>query len=208
MADTRTIHLVDDEEAIRRATGFLLRTSGFVVQTYTSGVEFLAAAGTAQPGCVLLDIRMPEMDGLEVQQALLDRGIAFPVVVLTGHGDVALAVRAIKAGAVEFIEKPFQKLVLFAAIEEAFLRLADVGRDRVNAADATTKISALTPRERDVFDGMVSGHPNKIIAYNLDISSRTVEVHRASVMGKLKVRSLSQALRIAFAAGLGAEATV
>jgi two-component system, LuxR family, response regulator FixJ len=198
----RIVHLVDDEEAIRRSAGFMLKTSGYVVETYASGVEFLKAKAPA-PGCILLDVRMPEMDGLEVQQALRERGVSLPVIVLTGHGDVNVAVRAMKQGAVDFIEKPFEKAVLLSAIEEAFRRLehADRGRDR--AEDATVRLEALTPRERDVLEGLARGLPNKTIAYDLGISPRTVEIHRANLMDKLEVRSLSDALRIAFAAGLG-----
>ncbi|MDB5736687.1 MAG: fixJ [Sphingomonas bacterium] len=204
MTDRRTIHLVDDDEAIRRSIGFLLKTSGFDVIAYPSGVDFLAAAGSAIPGCVLLDIRMPDIDGLEVQRRLHDRGISLPVVVLTGHGDVTLAVRAIKAGAVDFLEKPFEKIALLAAIEDAFQRLEDAGRVQVDAGEAAVRLAALTPRERDVLEGLVRGQPNKITAYELGISTRTVEVHRANLMQKLKVRSLSDVLRLSFAAGLGA----
>jgi len=152
------------------------------------------------PGCVLLDIRMPGLDGLDVQRTLNERGSDFPVIILTGHGDIALSVRALKAGAVDFIEKPFGKAELIAALEEAFARLDDNGRHRLDAAAANVRLAALTPRERDVLDGLVAGLPNKTIAFDLEISSRTVEVHRANLMSKLGVRSLSQMLRIAFAA--------
>lgn len=201
----RHIHLVDDDEAIRRSASFMLRTSGYVVKTYGSGVEFLDAAGDVVPGCVLLDVRMPEMDGLEVQQALKARGVLLPVIVMTGHGDVNVAVQAMKAGAVDFIEKPFEKAVLLSAIDEGFSRLDQAGRRNARAEDARARLTALTPRERDVMQGMVRGHPNKTIAYDLGISPRTVEIHRANLMTKLEVASLSEALRIAFAAGLGDE---
>lgn len=205
MTDRRMIHLVDDDEAIRRSAGFLLRTSGFEVTTYVSGVDFLATIGTAPVGCVLLDIRMPGIDGLEVQRLLAERGIACPVIMLTGHGDVTLAVRAIKAGAIDFIEKPFEKAALLGAIAEAFARISDLGQVDIAAADAVVRLAALTPRERDVLDGLVRGQPNKITAYELGISTRTVEVHRANLMHKLKVRSLSDVLRLSFSAGLGGE---
>lgn len=198
----RTVHLVDDDEAVRRSAGFMLKTSGFQVKSYASGVELLKDRELT-PGCILLDVRMPEMDGLQVQQALKDRGIGFPVIVMTGHGDVNVAVQAMKAGAVDFIEKPFEKAVLLSAIEEGFARIEEVGRTRARAEDAQVRLQALTPRERDVLEGLVRGHPNKTIAYDLDISPRTVEIHRANLMGKLGVASLSEALRIAFAAGLG-----
>jgi two-component system response regulator FixJ len=205
MADRRLIHIIDDEDAIRRSAGFMLKTSGFDVETWVSGVAFLKEVRDARPGCILLDVRMPEMDGLEVQLALNERGVAMPVIVLTGHGDISVAVRAMKAGAVDFIEKPFEKTVLLGAIEAAFARLDDQAGRSERAHAAATAIAALTGRERDVLDGLAQGLPNKTIAYDLGISPRTVEVHRANLMAKLQVRSLSEALRIAFAAGLGAD---
>jgi len=202
MNTRRMIHIVDDEEAIRRSAGFMLKTSGYAVSTYASGDAFLQAARDAEPGCVLLDVRMPGMDGLEVQKAMAERGIAMPVVVLTGHGDITVAVRAMKGGAVDFIEKPFEKAVLLTAITAAFERLDDAGARAARAGDAAVAIAALTSREQDVLRGMAQGLPNKTIAFDLAISPRTVEVHRANLMAKLQVKSLSEALRIAFAAGL------
>jgi len=143
------------------------------------------------------------MDGLEVQQALTASGVAMPVIVLTGHGDISIAVRAMKAGAVDFIEKPFEKAKLLDAIEAGFAQLDDKAGRAERAGDAMTAIAALTDRERDVLEGLAQGLPNKTIAYDLGISPRTVEVHRANLMTKLNVRSLSDALRLAFAAGLG-----
>ena len=203
MTDKRVIHLVDDEEAIRRAAGFALKAVGLGVETYASGVEFLARARPTTQGCVILDVRMPAMDGLEVQTAMAERGIHVPVIVLTGHGDVSVAVQAMKAGAVDFLEKPFEKAALLRAVERAFARIADADIRAIEAADAHVRIAALTPREREVLEGLAQGYPNKTIAYDLGCSSRTVEVHRASLMVKLDVRNLSEALRIAFAAGMG-----
>ena len=199
-ANARRVYLVDDDPAVRRSVGFMLKTSGFEVRTYESGVELLKQAASLEPGCILLDIRMPEMDGLEVQQALRKRGVAHPVIIMTGHGDVSLAVQAMKAGAVDFIEKPFEKAVLLAALGLAVdhVRRSEVSRER--ASDAEVRLQALTPREREVLDGLAQGLPNKTIAYDLGISPRTVEIHRANLMTKLGVRSLSEALRIAFAA--------
>lgn len=198
----RVVYLVDDDEAIRRSAGFMLKTSGYQVKAFTSGVELLKEAKELSPGCILLDVRMPEMDGLQVQKALQERGVGFPVIVMTGHGDVGVAVQAMKAGAVDFIEKPFEKTVLLSAIEEGIARIEQAGRSRARAEEAQVRLQALTPRERDVLEGLVRGHPNKTIAYDLDISPRTVEIHRANLMSKLEVASLSEALRIAFAAGL------
>lgn len=196
----RLVHLVDDDEAIRRSVGFMLKTSGFTVKTYESGIELMKAAGGLETGCILLDIRMPGMDGLEVQKALRDKGVALPVIIMTGHGDVSLAVQAMKAGAVDFIEKPFEKAVLLSAIEHSMERLKRSAANQDRAGEAVVRLQALTPREREVLDGLAKGLPNKTIAYDLGISPRTVEIHRANVMAKLGVRSLSEALRIAFAA--------
>ena len=200
----KLVYLVDDDEAVRRSAGFMLKTSGYTVKSFASGVELLKEKELA-PGCILLDVRMPDMDGLQVQKALQERGIALPVIVMTGHGDVNVAVQAMKAGAVDFIEKPFEKSVLSSALDEGFARLDQAGRHHKRADEARVRLQTLTPREHDVLEGLVRGHPNKTIAYDLDISPRTVEIHRANLMSKLGVASLSEALRIAFAAGLGEE---
>ena len=202
MSETKLprVYLIDDEPAVRRSIGFMLKTSGFEVHPYESGFEFLKAASSLEPGCILLDIRMPGMDGLELQEALRQKGITHPVVIMTGHGDVSLAVQAMKAGAADFIEKPFEKAVLLEAIGIAVDRMKRSAASRDRASDAAVRLQVLTPRERDVLDGLAQGLPNKTIAYDLGISPRTVEIHRANLMTKLKVRSLSDALRIAFAA--------
>jgi two-component system response regulator FixJ len=199
-ADLPLVHLVDDDGAIRRSASFMLKTSGYQVRSYESGVELLKSPGELSQGCILLDIRMPGMDGLEVQQALRDKGVILPVIIMTGHGDVTLAVRAMKAGAIDFIEKPFEKATLLGAIEQGVKRLRDVEKGHDLAKEATVRLGALTPRERDVLGGLAQGLPNKTIAYDLGISPRTVEIHRANLMAKREVRSLSEALRIAFAA--------
>ena len=178
----------------------MLKTSGYLVRSYESGVELLKSPGELGHGCILLDIRMPGMDGLEVQEALKRKGVTLPIIIMTGHGDVTLAVKAMKAGAIDFIEKPFEKAALLGAIEEGVKRLHDVDAGRDLAREANVRLQALSPRERDVIDGLAKGQPNKTIAYDLGISPRTVEIHRANLMTKLGVRSLSEALRIAFAA--------
>jgi two-component system, LuxR family, response regulator FixJ len=199
-AEPRLVHLVDDDTGIRRSVAFMLKTSGHRVESYESGAELLKNAAHLDEGCILLDIRMPGMDGLKVQEALQNHGVRLPVIIMTGHGDVSLAVRAMKAGAVDFIEKPFPKEMLLASLEQGFSRLSqkEVTRDR--KLDAGIRLHALTPREREVLDGLAKGLPNKTIAYGLGISPRTVEVHRANLMSKLEVRSLSEALRLAFTA--------
>jgi two-component system response regulator FixJ len=205
MPDKKLIHIIDDEDAIRRSASFMLKTSGYAVETWSSGVTFLKEVRHVEHGCILLDVRMPEIDGLEVQRTLVERGVTMPVIILTSHGDVSIAVRAMKMGALEFIEKPFEKAVLIRAIEAAFEQLAATDSASIRAAEAKMILGALTPRERDVLEGLAQGLPNKTIAYDLGISPRTVEVHRANVMTKLNVRSLSDALRIAFAAGMGGD---
>lgn len=202
MTERRLVHIVDDEDSIRRSASFMLRTSGFDTRTYQSGVEFLKDVKHADAGCVLLDVRMPVIDGLEVQRELNDRGIGLPVIVLTGHGDISIAVQAMKAGAIDFLEKPFEKAQLLVALDTGFAKLERREDAAVSAHDAEVRIAALTAREQDVLRGLARGHPNKTIAYDLGISPRTVEVHRANLMTKLEVRSLSEALRVAFAAGI------
>jgi len=203
MTAKRLVYLVDDDDAVRRSAGFMLKTSGYEVEAFASGVDFLKHIRHAPVGCILLDVRMPGMDGLEVQRELRSQGINMPVIVLTGHGDVNVAVAAMKAGAVDFIEKPFEKAVLQSALDEAFAQIERSGRDQARSTEATVRLKALTAREHDVLLGLVRGHPNKTIAYDLGISPRTVEIYRANLMTKLGVQSLSEVLRIAFAAGLG-----
>jgi two-component system response regulator FixJ len=205
MTDNRLIHLVDDDEAIRHSASFMLRHAGFRVKTYVDGVAFLEQVEEAEKGCILLDVQMPRMDGLQVQEALNERGVAMPVIVLTGHGDVAVAVRAMKAGAVDFVEKPYAKQTLVDALTRAFERLEARRKEEVLADEARGLIEHLTAREREVLNGLVSGQTNKEIAISLDISPRTVEIHRANVMEKMGASNLSTVLRIAFAAGIGLE---
>ena len=203
MTVKRLVHVIDDEDSVRRSVGFMLKTSGYDVRGWDSGVSFLKEIGHAQVGCLLLDIRMPEMDGLEVQAQLSERGNTMPIIMLTGHGDIGTAVKAMKSGAVDFLEKPFETASLLGALERAFGRLDKNHDALIKAGDAELVLAALTAREREVLDGLAKGLPNKTIGYDLGISARTVEVHRANIMTKLDVRSLSEALRIAFAAGLG-----
>ena len=203
--DRPLVYVVDDDDAIRRSAGFMLKTSGFRVRTFESGVQLLKEVRSLEPGCILLDIRMPEMDGLDVQRALRDEGVSLPVVIMTGHGDVNIAVQAMKAGAVDFIEKPFEKPMLLDALEQAQSRLTEDAVSSKRAEEARVRLNVLTPRELDVLRGLTQGLPNKTIAYDLGISPRTVEIHRANLMEKLGARSLSDALRLAFAAGLGEE---
>lgn len=203
MTEKLLVHVIDDEDSVRRGASFYLKSSGYAVRSWELGAAFLKNLKHVEPGCVLLDIRMPEIDGLQVQQQLNECGMVLPVIMLTGHGDILIAVKAMKAGAVDFLEKPFETDALKDAIDRAFERLASVKAATTREDDAELLLAALTERERSVLEGLAQGLPNKTIAYDLGISSRTVEVHRANIMTKLKARSLSQVLRVAFAAGMG-----
>lgn len=203
LTNERLVYVVDDDDSVRRSAAFMLRHAGFKVEPVVSGVDFLKLAKGADRGCVLLDVRMPEMDGLQVQQQMIKDGIDMPVVILTGHGDIEIAVQAMRAGAVNFLEKPYEKEALIAAMEEAFVRLEDSNLKEMAASEAKVRLACLTGREQDVLDGLLAGLPNKTIAYDLGISPRTVEIYRANMMEKLRVRSLAEALRIGFAAESG-----
>jgi two-component system, LuxR family, response regulator FixJ len=205
MADDRLVHVVDDEDAVRRSLDFALRTAGFEVEKWPDGQAFLKGADRSAPACVLLDVRMPGMDGLQVQQEMATLGLNLPVIVLTGHGDIATAVEAMQAGAVDFLEKPFERVRLLGALEIGFERLADREGKRQREQWAKTQVASLTQREQEVLEGLACGYPNKTIAYDLGISSRTVEVYRANAMEKLEVANFADALRVAFAAGMGSE---
>ena len=198
----RTVFLVDDDEAIRHSASFMLRHAGFLVKTFPDGITFLENVSDAQDGCILLDVRMPGMDGLAVQSALNQRGINMPVIILTGHGDVPVAVEAMKGGAIEFLEKPYEKQALVGAIENAFTLLDSQSADDKRSKEARAKLTSLTPRETEVLECLVAGMTNKGVAHALSISPRTVEIHRAHMMEKLDADSLSTALRIAFLAGI------
>ncbi len=201
----RIVYLVDDDEAIRHSASFMLRHAGFTVKTYPDGMSFLDSVSDDQVGCILLDVRMPGMDGLAVQGALNHRGINMPVIILTGHGDVPVAVEAMKGGAIEFLEKPYEKQALVGAIENAFNLLDNQSADDKRSREAKARLTELTPRELQVLECLVDGLTNKGIAQALSISPRTVEIHRAHMMEKLQADSLSNALRFAFLAGMGAD---
>lgn len=197
------VYLVDDEETIRRSAGFMLRTSGFRVKSYKSGGDFLREAHSLEPGCVLLDIRMPGMDGLEVLRAMRESGSPLPVIIMTGDGEAGFAVDAMRAGAIDFIEKPFAKSDLLSALEVGRSRLQEKTADTSQSDDAHAALRRLTRRELHILKGLAQGLPNGTIADDLGISRRRVEFHRAQLMKKLGTRTLSQTLRAAFAAGLG-----
>ncbi|RFB76477.1 response regulator FixJ [Methylovirgula sp. 4M-Z18] len=202
METNGVIHLIDDDDAVRQSLAFCLATAGHAVRAYESAEAFLAALSGLQPGCIVSDIRMPGLDGLQLQRHLNEKGVALPMIIMTGHGDVRLAVEAMKAGAVDFIEKPFDDDVLLAAIVVALDRYAEHQRHNIQVDQIRTRLETLSPREREVLQGLVAGHPNKTIAYDLNISARTVEVYRANVMNKMGARSLSELVRMALATNI------
>lgn len=201
----KKVHIIDDDNAVRRSLDYLLRGAGYHTKLWSSGAEFLSGAKRNEPACVILDIQMPKLNGLEVRQAMAKEGFDQPVIIMTGHGDVELAVKAMKAGVIDFIEKPFDRDNLLGSITCAFdlIAVREVQRGRVACSE--NQLKNLTAREREVLDGLACGYPNKTIAFDLGISSRTVEVYRSNVMAKLKVTNFADALRIAFDAGLGLE---
>lgn len=201
-----TLHVVDDEDAVRRSAEMLLVAAGHEVATYGGAAPLLAAAGAdgkgLAPGCLILDVRMPGMDGLQLMDELSRRGVAMPVVVVTGHGDVALAVRAMRAGAVDFLEKPYTEERLLEAVQSALAMGGEAAQRRAEVARAGAQVAGLSPREREVLGCLVQGMANKVVAHHLGISPRTVEVHRANLMEKLGAKSLPDLVRIGLAAGM------
>ena len=201
-APSLAVHLIDDDEDVRKAMAFLLSTAGHAVRVYESADLFLNQLDGLQPGCIVSDVRMPGVDGLELQRRLKENGVKLPVIIMTGHADVPLAVEAMKAGAVDFIEKPFGEEVMLGAIARALSAWRDARGGDEEADRIRARADTLTARERQVLDGILAGHPNKTIAYDLDISPRTIEVHRANVMAKMSAKSLSELVRMALKAGL------
>ena len=202
MPGEQLIYVVDDDDAVRDLLSLLLEASEFAVRTFASAEQFLAAAPSLHPGVVISDIRMPDMDGLELQRRLTDLRFSFPLIIMTGRGDVPLAVQAMKAGALDFLEKPFAADAILNVAAAALKRLAERADKDELAATASGRLALLTRREREVLDGLLDGLPNKSIAYDLAISPRTVEIHRGRVMDKMGARSLSELVQLSLAAGM------
>jgi two-component system, LuxR family, response regulator FixJ len=196
------VHVIDDDDAMRDSLAFLLDVQGFAVRVYDSAQAFLDALPEVSAGCVVTDIRMPGMTGLELVRKLKQDGVAMPVVVMTGHGDVGLAVEAMKAGVVDFIEKPFSDEAFIASVKTACALAAENASPDETRAEARRRLTDLSPREQDVLNGVVAGKANKIIAFELGISPRTVEIYRANLMTKTGARNISELMRIALNAGL------
>ena len=197
----RTVHVVDDEEPVRRSLKMMLSVNGYSVSTFESGASLLNVAEALVPGALLLDIRMPEMDGIEVQRHLATRQIELPVVVMTGHGDLSLAIAALQGGAVAFLEKPFAKSALTEALDSAFLKLEDPGAYSDRRAAAAGLVEALADEDRALLAGLASGRSIESIATDLGINAATAEVRRARLFSQLNAETVSDALRTAFAAG-------
>lgn len=210
MAPDPVIAIVDDDGAVRDSLRLLLLSSGYQVTSFSSPLDFLASDAPERCACLVVDVRMPEMTGLEVQERLVAAGRALPVIVMTGHGDVPLAVSAMKGGAVDFIEKPFAEDILLTALRTALSRPrsapATPAADEGPSPEMQARLATLTPREAEVMQGLVDGKPNKIIAFDLAISPRTVEIHRARVMEKMRADSLPHLVRLALAAGIRPQA--
>lgn len=195
MTTEPTVYVIDDDAAVRDSTAFLLETADLKARTYESAEAFLAEAGRVA-GCIITDVRMPGMDGLELARRVRDGGSNEPVIVITGHADVPLAIEAMRAGVVDFVEKPFDDEVLLGAIRRAFDQAGDALSAGEERREIASRFESLSPRERDVLNGLVQGHANKAIAFDLNISPRTVEVYRANLMSKMKAGSLSELVRI------------
>jgi two-component system response regulator FixJ len=196
MAEAPLVHVVDDDASVRDSLAFLLEAAGFAVRVYASAAAFLNMASDSTVGCVVTDVQMPELSGLELQRRMGELAIRLPVIVMTGHGDVPIAVAALKAGATDFLEKPFEDEQLLAAVKRAIAISQQAREAAAAAAEINARLATLTPREREVMDRLVAGQPNKTIAYDLGSSPRTVEVHRARVMDKMGARSLAELVRM------------
>ena len=195
------VHIIDDDDAVRDSLAFLLTSSGIRAETHASATVFLERFAEVGIGCIVTDIRMPDISGIDLLREVKERDPALPVIVITGHGDVPLAVEAMKLGAADFLEKPFDDDALLAAIRSALDRERERAELGTRIAEFRSRFASLSTREREVLEGLVAGHPNKIIAYDLGISPRTVEVYRANVMTKMKASTLSHLVRMVLVTG-------
>ena len=198
----RVVHVIDDDEALRESLAFLLRAAQLEVKSYASARAFLDGLPDESLGCVITDVRMPDLSGIDLLRRLKDLKIGVPVIVVTGHGDVALAVEAMKIGAADFFEKPFDDDLLLASVRSALREQEGQKKRYAERAEIETRIAALSPRESDVLRGLIEGRANKQIAFDLGISPRTVEIYRANLMNKMQADSLSDLVRMALVAGM------
>ncbi len=196
------IFVIDDDDAVRQSLEFLLKTAGYAVTGFESAKAFLEILPQLRSGCIITDVRMPEITGIDLLRRIKERGVDFPVIVITGHGDISLAVDAMKLGAVDFLEKPFDDDQLLAALKSALNQDADQAERKAELSEIHDKLAVLSNRERQVLDGLVAGSANKTIAFDLGISPRTVEIYRANLMTKMAANSLSDLVRMAMMAGI------
>lgn len=196
------VYVIDDDDAVRDSLEFLLKSAGLAVESYESAQEFLKQLSRVRLGCIITDVRMPGITGIDLLRKVKEVHPQFPVIVLTGHGDIALAVEAMKLGASDFFEKPYDDEALLTALQKACARQLDSRKSDEAKAEVLHALETLTPRERDVLLGLVSGRQNKVIAANLGISPRTVEIYRANLMSKMGAASLSDLVRMALTAGI------
>jgi len=200
MAEADQVYIVDDDDAVRESLSFLCLTAGLKAQTFASPTAMLEVAPSLERGCIITDVRMPEMDGLTLVRLLHERGVVLPMVVMTGHGDVPMAVAAMKAGAVDFLEKPFDDEVFLTTVRDALARDAAGDAPRpAGVSELDAKLALLSQRERQVLDRLVEGEANKVIAYHLGISPRTVEIYRAKVMAKMEAATFADLMRMVIA---------
>lgn len=197
------VHVIDDDDGVRDSLSFLLDCSGITTRTYASAAQFLTALPGVEPGCIITDVRMPEMTGLELLDELKRRGVDAPVIVITGHADVPMAIQALHAGVADFIEKPFSDEAILVSVRAALARRQDRSELEAERSQIVARLATLSGREREVMDGLVDGKANKVIAFELDISARTVEVYRANAMTKMQARTLSELVRMAMIARIG-----
>ncbi len=202
MPSDAIVHVIDDDDAARDSLEFLLRSAKFEVRTYESAKDFLGVLPGLKSGCVITDVRMPEVSGIDLLRKVRELDVRVPVIVITGHGDVPLAVEAMRIGAIDFLEKPYEDDVLLASVRSALGQSDKQVAQSVEQAELQERLASLSAREREVLEGLMAGHPNKIIAYNLGISPRTVEIYRANVMTKMKAGSLSELVRMGLVAGV------
>lgn len=202
MQPDETVHIIDDDPAVRDSLAFLLQSVRIPTRVYDSASAFLAALAPGKGGCIITDIRMPDLSGIDLLRRVKELKVRMPVIVITGHGDVPLAVEAMKLGAFDFLEKPFGDDAILAAVRQAMNRSRQDEKASADRADLDKRIASLSSRERDVLNGLIAGHSNKVIASDLSISPRTVEIYRANVMTKMQAESLSELIRISVVAGL------
>jgi len=202
MSPEAVVHIIDDDQAVRESLAFLLQSMRIAALAHESATSFLAGLSAEQQGCIITDIRMPDLSGIDLLRRVKDMKVQMPVIVITGHGDVPLAVEAMKLGAFDFLEKPFNDEAIVGAVQLALDRSKEAERANADRAELERRLASLTSRERDVLNGLIAGNANKVIASDLAISPRTVEIYRANVMTKMHAASLSELVRMAITAGV------